>query len=407
MSRTLLITSLLALLLGVCVGALSLAEPALLPLVELCHLVGQLFLRALMLLVVPLVLAALIHGAMRLGSSGSFGKLGSFTLLSFLFCMALAVAWGMATTAYFLSGDQITASKADSALSTVQTAKTALDGWGRADLLLQRIVPKNLIAAASQNQIIGLIGFCLFFGSMASRSSTDEALSVRRFWSGTFEIMVSMTHKLMAIMPLGIFALLVDAVGNSSTGDWRQALHFTLIISLSLVLYALFMLCLTHLICRASPLATLRQLTPALLTAFSTSSSAVALPSALEGLHNLNVPNRISSLVMPLGITINLAGSAVYVSAVVTFIAITSSAADSLHWPLLYSVLLFSCLGMAGIPSAALITTLVVLQTLELPEKQLAYFLALDRFIDMLRTTVNILTSSLVAKTISCKMRLS
>lgn len=406
MSHSLLLFSFLALLTAILVASLLTLFPQLEPPLLLAgvHLVGQLFLRALMLLVIPLVVAALIQGTMRLGATSSAGRLGLDTLLAFSACMSIAVFFGMMSS-YFLAPSSLMNELACLAQQPGQPPSSLLPNaaavggpWTKVEQLLLQLVPQNVLAAASRGEIIGLIGFCGLFGMTLSQLGGTAIETVRLFWIGTFQLLVAMVQKLMKLMPLGLFALLLDALASSpeAAASWHCLLGLAMVLITTLLTFGLLLLVVVHLWIRQPIMRTLNALAAPLLTAFSSSSSAVALPLALEAMSELGVPNRISSLVLPLGTTINLAGSALYVAAVVAFVVITSGQATSISWPLVYGVTLITSMAMAGVPSAALIALMLVLQTLELPTLLIPYILAIDRFIDMVRTVINVLASSLV-----------
>jgi proton glutamate symport protein len=397
MQRMLLFKVFFAALFGAAAGFLLPIDMAVLgvPLLS----IYTLFLRALTLIVIPLVAASIISGMMRLGAEQALGRLGGKIAVTFVSAMALAVALGVAAVVILQPGSHMSLPQY---VESAAVANTALSGgmWVNIEQILDRIIPVNILQAASQGQILGVISFSLFFGVCASHIPSEGRVTLRAFWEGTFQTLLSMTQVVMRFLPWGVFGLIAKAVATMGSAAVTALGSFSVAVAIALFIYAAVVLPLAlWLFAGVSPLKHVQAMFPALVTAFSTSSSAASLPAALECLEkNAGVSNRICGLVLPLGIAVNLCGSALYAAAVVTFLAQLSGVTFTTSTLLtIYLTTLLTSFGMAGIPSASLIVVVLVLQTLQLPSDNLAIIMAVERFADMLRTAVNVFSTSCCA----------
>lgn len=372
---------------------------------EVYQLIGQLFLNALTLVVVPLVASSVITGAARMSAEGSFGQLGLKTLGYFVLTNFIAIAIGIIFVSLIQPGSshETTApliSAAEQARMVTIEKAGEVSGFTRISEILYKIVPSNIFAVISQGQMLGLITFSLTFGFFISKIDAQPASVLLSFWKGIFQVMMQITHLVMKALPIGVFGLVAKVVATTGAESLRSVAWFTLTMLSALAFYALVALpILLRTIGRVSPLTHLRAMTPALLTAFSTSSSAVALPVTIECVEKrANVSNRICSFSIPLGTSLNLSASALGVGVSVLFIA--QSYGMELSIPDLIFIglmILVSSFGIAGIPSACLVTVVLVLNMLGLPPDAIGLFLAVERILDMCRTTVNVFGNSCCA----------
>lgn len=403
MNHAFLYKVLLASILAVILGFSLPADTVILgiPLLGIYNLLGQLFLNALKLMVVPLVIASIITGTMRLGGDNSLGRLGGKILLSFACTMAAAVAIGMASILFFEPGiGQSSAETIASDLTQLEAVSVKGNAWDKIEQLVLRVVPSNIFQAASQGEILGIILFAALFGIFSAEAGGAAAETMKYFWESTFKVLIKMTQWVMAFLPLGAFGLIAKAIATAGAGAIISVGAFALTAFFTLFIYAFVLWPLAlWLIAKVNPWKHLRAMGPALITGFTTSSSAATLPVALECVEKrAGVSNRITSLVLPLGIAVNLSGSALYAAAVVTFIAQqTGYSFDAASTIFMYAVTLLTCFGMAGVPSASLIAVVLILQTLNIPNDQLALIMAIERFIDMARTAINVFGNSCCA----------
>lgn len=387
----------LAMILGVIVGvwAQNDVEIFSVPLLSLFTLVGQLFLNALTLVVVPLVSSSLIIGTSRLGEDEKVGALGVRTLGIFLLTAALAVLTGIAVALSLEPGSYFESTVEKSGFEEILASSEGI--FQKIQGILLRLIPSNILAVASQGQMLGLILFSFVFGFYSSRIEPEPKQVVQGFFRGVFQIMMKATHLVMRALPLGVFALMAKVAATTGYETAVSVALFFGAVLVALAIYSFVLLPLLLLISGISPLAHFRAIFPALVTAFSTSSTAATLPITLECMEKrAMIPNRFCSFILPLGTTVNLAGTALYCTAAVVFIAQATDNPLTLAHLLVVALMgLFSALGMvAAIPSASLVTVVLMLQGVGLPGEYVALILPVERLLDMCRTTTNVLTNS-------------
>lgn len=367
------------------------------PVYQILELGGKLFLNALKLVVIPLVASSIIIGAARIGGE-SMGSMGAKTFGYFLLTSSLAVVVGALTVWMMQPGAAHTL--------TADFSSIPLQGspFEQISKIILRVIPDNILKSASESQILGLIPFCLVFGYFTSKIESHASQVLISFWKGVFEVTMLMTKLIMKALPIGVFFLIGNVVATAKPELFHSLAYFAVTVLVALCLYAFLVLPLL-LKCRGiSPFKYYKKLFPALLTAFTTSSSAATLPVTLECVEKeAKISNRVSSFVLPLGTSINLPGSALYQCVAVFFIVQVYGIQLSFTSVLLIMGLsLVTTLGMAGIPSASLVSVLLIMHTLNIPEEGIGLLAAFDRILDMCRTPVNVLGSScstaLVAK---------
>ncbi len=399
MKNSLLIKVLIAIVLAVAAGLATGSEKAIfgVTFLQIYSLIGQLFLNALTLVIVPLVVSSIITGTARMGTDKSFGSLGLKTFGYFILTNLLAILIGLMIAYVLAPGTSseaakplVTAANADQ-LAEIQK-QTQGGTFQKIEQIILKIIPPNIIAAASQGQMLGLIAFSLLFGFFASRIEPRASEAVLGFFKGVFQVMMQITYLVIKALPIGVFALVAKAIATTGLETIGSVAYFFGTVLLGLSIYVFVLLLLLKFIANINPIAHIKAMIPALITGFSTSSSAATLPVTLESVEKrAGVSNRISSFILPLGTSINLSGSALYVCVSVLFI----SQAYGVQLPipsLLVVVLmtLLASLGTAGIPSASMVSVVVILHALGLPGDGIGLIMAVERLLDMFRTPVNI-----------------
>ncbi|MGA8164503.1 MAG: dicarboxylate/amino acid:cation symporter [Waddliaceae bacterium] len=370
--------------------------------VRVFDLIGNLFLNALTLVVVPLIVSSIITGVGKLGTQQAFGQLGIRTLLFFLLTAVLAVLVGLIVSLSFSPGASLDHAPINFSFKSVLQVEQNQEAGGGVfaviENLLFRIVPSNIISTASEGQILGLILFSLLFGLFMSKLETNLAAVMIDFWKGVFEIMMQMTRLIMRALPVGVFGLMATIVATTGFESIKPVVLFMMTVLLGLGVYLFAVLpFLLKVVGKVNPAAHFSAVIPALVTAFSTSSTAATLPVTLDCMEKrAGIPNRICSFILSLGISMNLTGSALYATCAVLFIAQASGVA--MTPPVLFTVFLmgvFSAMGMvAGVPSGSLITVVVMVQTLGISSSAVVLIVAVDRILDMCRTTVSVYTNT-------------
>jgi len=357
-------------------------------------LVGKLFLNALMLVVVPLVVSSIITGTAKIGSEPSFGTMGRKTFGACIVTNLTAILIGWLLVIMIQPG--LSVHPLSSGASRELEILAQGDALSKIEMVLTRLIPSNILYAAAHTQMLGLILFSLLFGYFTSQIESQPASILIGFWKGLFQVMMKMTHFIMRALPLGVFALVAHAIASTGAEALQSVGMFAFTVVAGLVVYGLILLTALKVLSGVSPRAHLKAIAPALATAFSTSSSAATLPVMMESLEKAGgISNRICSFTLPLGTSVNLAGSALQTCVAVFFIAQVYGM--TLDFPLqlmIVGMTLLTSLASAGIPSASLISVMMIAQTIGLPVEGVGLILALERLLDMARTTLNVLTNS-------------
>jgi len=396
----------LALVLAVIAGSLS-GETASLfgvNLYSVYEFFGTLFLNALKMLIVPLVVSSIIVGMMGIGSGENLGRLGGKTLVYYALSSLLAILLGLLlvnlTTPGISNGEPI---KDLIGLADMPSSLSEeVEGKGAADIVsvFLRMVPPNIVSAAADGQMLGLIFFSLLFGFFATRLSAKQTDVVQGFWQSVLDIMMHMTNWVMKFAPLGVFALVAKVAAVSGVDVFKPLAIFFFTVLAALALHAGGTLYLVlRYVAKVNPLLHYKAMSPALLTAFSTSSSSATLPLTMECVEQkAGVSNRVSSFTLPLGATVNMDGTALYECVAAMFIAQAYGLELSLTTQfIIVLVALITSIGVAGIPSASLVAITIILSTIGLPLEAVGLILAVDRVLDMCRTSVNIFSDSVAA----------
>ncbi|MCL7744319.1 dicarboxylate/amino acid:cation symporter [Guyparkeria hydrothermalis] len=386
-----------ALIAAFIMGALFGTEAAGIPLGSIYAFVGGLFLDALKMLIVPLIVASIISGVASIGSAGGVGALAGRTAIYYLFSTTLAVTTALLVMNTLLPGvsDGQPLSETVALPPIGDEVSGRLEGKELSEFfnILRDMVPANIVAAGAEAQMLGLIFFAILFGIALTRVTSPKQQVVKDFWAGVQDVMIQITHWVMRVAPIGVFALVAGVIAESGLSVLLPMLDFFMAVVIGLAIHAVVVLPLViWLVARRSPIRFVQAIWPALLVAFSTSSSAGTLPVTLNALtQRARVSRETSSFVLPLGATINMDGTALYECAAVLFIAQAYGVDLSLSMQVLIVVLaLVTSIGVAAVPSASLVAIALILGVLGLPLEAMGLLLVVDRLLDMLRTSVNV-----------------
>ncbi len=366
-------------------------------LVDVFDFVGTLFINALKMLIVPLITSSIIVGVAGIGSSGNLGRLGGKTLFFYALTTLLAILVGLFLVNLVRPG-YVDGEPAREVLALdTQTSDIAerVGDRGAGDVvdIFLRMVPPNIVNAAANGEMLGIIFFCLLFGYFMTRLDHSMAEPLFRFWSGVFQVMMRMTEWVMLFAPVGVFGLVAKVVAKTGLGAAGPLLSFSLVVLCALLLHVILTLALLlRFVGKVSPFAMFRAVSPALLTAFSTASSSATLPVTMECVENdVGVSNRLSSFVLPLGATVNMNGTALYECMAAMFLA--QAYGVDLGIGVQFSIVaiaLVTSIGVAGIPSASLVAIAIILAAVGLPIEGIGVLFVFDRVLDMARTSVNV-----------------
>lgn len=376
-------------------------------LVDMFAFIGKLFVNALKMLIVPLIVASIITGVMGIGSPENLGRLGGKTLLYYMATGALAILVGLTLVNVFQPGAYATPPAADAAAAL--SDKVAGKGGGDIVEIFLRMFPTNIIEAAANGQMLGIITFCLIFGVMILKLAPQYREVQETFWQGLNKVMLGMTELVMKFAPIGIFGLIAKTILLTGWGQFEALAWFTIVVLAALAIHTFVTMPLLLLfVARVNPLKHYAAMAPAMLTAFSTASSAATLPVTMRSVEErAGVSKETAGFVLPLGATVNMDGTALYECVVVIFVVqLFGFAADlSFAQQMMISFLaLATSIGVAGIPSASLVAIAVILEAVQpqiVPEGSgislwdgVAIIFVVDRVLDMCRTAVNVFSDS-------------
>jgi proton glutamate symport protein len=363
--------------------------------------IGALFLRALKMIIVPLIASSIITGVAGVGSGKSLGRLGSKTLVYYIATSTLAILTGLLLVNLITPGIQGGEPVRDKLGLTadISIIEQATGGTGAGDLvqIFLRMVPTNPLAAAVEGEILPLIFFCLLFGYFLTRLPDRLRTVLGDFWQAVFEVMMRVTNFVMLAAPFGVFGLVARTTATTGFEAFGPLAVYALTVASALAVHFLITLPLIlRLLARVKPTNHYRAVAPALLTAFSTSSSSATLPLTMQCVEKrAGVSNRVTSFVLPLGATVNMDGTALYECVAALFIAQAYGVGLGIgeQFVVVITALLAS-IGAAGIPSAGLVMITIVLSAVGLPLEGVGLILAVDRILDMTRTMVNVFSDT-------------
>ncbi|MGA9293402.1 MAG: dicarboxylate/amino acid:cation symporter [Ignavibacteriaceae bacterium] len=364
--------------------------------------IGDLFLRALKMIIVPLILTSIISGVANIGGASNLGKLGLKTLTYYLVTSLFAILVGLTMVNLIQPGV--------GADLGFQKNVQELGGSGDLGNILLRLVPTNIFDALARADMLAIIFFAILSGYFITKINDEYKNPLINLVNAGFEVMMKLTSFIIKFTPIGIFGIVAGVVAEQA-GDraallgivQRLGLYMSTVL-LGLIFHAFITLPLIlRFYGKVNPWLHFKAMTTPLLTAFSTSSSSATLPLTLEAVEDeVGVSNKITSFVLPLGATVNMDGTALYEFVAAIFIA----QAYGIHlgfvqqFVVVFTALLAS-IGAAGIPMAGLVMITVVLSSVGLPLEGVGLILAVDRILDMCRTTVNVWSDSCGAAVIA------
>ena len=364
---------------------------------HLYGLIGTLYLNILKVLVIPLILSSIITGVAALGNTSSLGRIGAKTISFYLLSNLLAILTGLLLINISMPGATDGPLAGMEYLSTDNIPKTGLSTIIQTFL---HIIPTNIVASAADNEMLGLIFFSLFFGFFMTKIRNKYKIILYDMWQAVFETIIQMTLWVLKITPYGVFALVAQTITTTGSSAFKPVLVFFITVVTALIFHMIITLSLLlKAAARVNPLKHLYAMFPVILTAFSTASSTATLPVTLETIERkIGISNSSASLVLALGITVNMNGTALYECAAALFIAQTYGIDLSLaQQGFIVFIALLTSIGVAGIPSASLLAINVILSTLGLPLEGMGLLVVTDRLLDMCRTAVNVYGNSCMA----------
>ena len=375
---------------------------------------GNIFINSLKLIAIPLILAALIKGVSDLKDISKLSKMGTRTILIYITTTVIAVSVGLILVNTINPGKSISEPTRSEMVenysgNTVKYQKTALKQKESGPLqALEDLVPQNIFEASTSNKnMLQVIFFAIFFGIGLILIPEEKGATVKKFFDGFNDVILKMVDLIMLAAPYGVFALLVALVVESPSIDLFKALGwYSVTVVLGLVTMIGIYILIVALYTKKSPKFFINGISPAQLLAFSTSSSAATLPVTMERVtEHLGVEEEVASFVLPIGATINMDGTSLYQAVAAVFIAQAFGMDLSFGTQLgIIATATLASIGSAAVPGAGMVMLVGVLGYAGIPEAGLALIFAVDRPLDMCRTTVNVTgdaaVSMIVAKSI-------
>jgi proton glutamate symport protein len=380
-----------------------------------CKFVGDLFMRALKMIIVPLIVTAVVSGVTGMKGVDGFARLGLKTVSFYLISSLAAILVGLLLVNTIKPG--LVNGQPNEAIKTafsnnekkadnkdLQTVQNASEREGEDFLqIFKDMLPENVIGAASNNgQLLGVIVFGILFAIAATQLPGNSGDVVRDFFNAANEAMITVTKWIMVVAPIGVYALILPVIHETGGDLFQQLAKYFLTVLLALLIHIAIILPLAlRFIGNVNPLSHFKAMRSTLLLAFSTASSSATLPVTMRSIQEqAGVSKRVSSLTIPLGATVNMNGTALYACVAVIFVAqvMGIELGFGVQFLIVIAALLTS-VGVAGIPSASLVAILLILKKSGIPNAETAVvsLLAVDRLLDMSRTAVNVFSDTCAA----------
>jgi Na+/H+-dicarboxylate symporter len=381
---------------GLFLGALAgwFIGPAILPIAEP---LAEIFLRLLRMAIMPLIITSIISGVVSVGSAAGLGRLGFKTFAYYVISSLAAIITGLILVNITRPGIGADIGL-DEAPNQVAAAEQSIQ-----DLLL-RIIPQNPFESLAEGDVLPVIFFCVLFGYFITKLAAGPKKQIGGFFQAAFETMMKLTQFVVWSAPLGVFGIIARIVAKTGFASFKSLGFYFVIVILGLFVHAFVNLpLLLKLAARVNPIKHYRGMPSALLTAFSTCSSMVTLPLTINAVTgNSQVSKKIASFSLPIGATINMDGTALYECVATIFIAQVYGFELGIGaQAVVVLTALLASIGAASVPMSGLVMMSIILKAVGLPLEGVVVILAVDRVLDMFRTTVNVLSDSVGAVVIA------
>ena len=358
--------------------------------------IGELFMKLLRMIIVPLVLTSIVSGVASVGGGRAIGRLFGKTMGYYVLSSMLAALTGLLMVNLIRPGQN-----ADMGAAAQQEVPELSTPDSPVELILD-IVPSNFFAAASAGDMLAIIFFCIVFGAAITGLPEKPRVVVTDIFDAFFKAMMALTSGIIKFLPIGVFALITRMVGETGFDRFAALAKYFVTIGSGLTIHLFItMPLLLILLGRIKPLVHFANLREPLLTAFSTSSSGATLPVTIKTLREkVGVSNKVSSFVLPMGATVNMDGTAIFECAGALFIAQVLGVDLTIgQQAIVVLTALLASIGAAAVPSAGVVVIFIVLNAIGLGDNPEAItivgaMLAIDRPLDMYRTAVNVFSDS-------------
>ncbi|WP_144554409.1 cation:dicarboxylate symporter family transporter [Bacillus sp. X1(2014)] len=384
----------IGLILGVIVGAIFYGNPHV---ASYLQPIGDIFIRLIKMIVVPIVISSLIVGVAGTGDMKSLGKLGGKTLLYFEVITTIAIILGLLFANVFQPGAGVDKSKlAKTDINSYVSTAEQTESHSMIDTVVN-IVPTNIIQSLANGEMLPIIFFSVMFG-LGVAAIGEKGIPIINFFRGTADAMFYVTNQIMKLAPFGVFALIGVTVSKFGVASLIPLGKLVLVVYGAMFFFILVVLGLTAKIVGFNIIHLIKYLKDELILGYSTASSEAVLPKIMEKMEKLGCPKAITSFVIPTGYSFNLDGSTLYQAIAALFIAQMYGIHMSIgHQITLVLVLMLTSKGIAGVPGVSFVVLLATLGSVGIPVEGLAFIAGIDRILDMARTCVNIVGNSLAA----------
>ncbi|NRT80511.1 cation:dicarboxylate symporter family transporter [Clostridium beijerinckii] len=389
---------LLGLVLGIAIGAAFYGNPVV---ASYLQPIGDIFIRLIKMIVVPIVFSSLVVGVAGVGDIKQVGKIGGKTILYFEIVTTVAIVIGLvvANVAHPGSGINIQELSSVSIEKYMNTAET-VSNHGFADTFLN-IVPTNIFESLSKGDLLAVIFFSVMFG-LGVAAIGEKGKPVLAFCQGVADSMFWVTNQIMKLAPLGVFGLIGVTVSKFGVASLIPLGKLVISVYVAMIFFIFVIFGLIGKICGSSIISLMKILKDEIILAYTTASSEAVLPKLMEKMEKYGCPKAITSFVIPTGYSFNLDGSTLYQAIAALFIAqiygINLPIATQIN---LVFVLMVTSKGMAGVPGASFVVLLATVGSVGIPVEGVAFIAGIDRIVDMARTVVNIIGNSLAVIVIS------
>ncbi|MFD1356944.1 glutamate/aspartate:proton symporter GltP [Fictibacillus halophilus] len=363
--------------------------------------IGDIFIRLIKMIVVPIVVSSLIVGVASVGDIKQLGRLGGKTILYFEIITTLAIVIGLFIANIFQPGagvDMKSLSKGD--ISSYVETTESVESHGFAETFLN-IVPTNLFESLAQGDMLAIIFFSVLFG-LGIAAIGERGKPVLAFFQGTADAMFYITNQIMKLAPFGVFALIGVTVSKFGVESLVPLSKLVLVVYGAMFFFVIVVLGAVAAMVKVNIFTLIKILKDELILAYSTASSETVLPKLMEKMEKFGCPKAITSFVIPTGYSFNLDGSTLYQAIAALFIAqmygIELTIAEQIS---LLLVLMVTSKGIAGVPGVSFVVLLATLGSVGIPLEGLAFIAGIDRILDMARTAVNVVGNSLAAVVMS------
>lgn len=369
--------------------------------------VGTIFIRLLMFIAIPLVLASLIVGASSLGNIKTVGKIGAKMIAIYFVLIAIAITIGLTLSNVIRPGDKLSEEAREKLLvefaPNIQSKIQESVELNVVNTIIN-IVPTNPISALANAEMLQIVFFALIVGITLTAIRKEKSEPVIKFFEGFSDMMIKMVDYVMKIAPFGVFALIAATVSEFGFDILQTLFWYAATLLIGLFIHQFFVIgALVKLFAKMNPIKFFKGIREVMLIAFTSSSSAATLPVNMECCEqNLGVPKKITSFVLPLGATINMDGTSMYQAVAAVFIAqVYGIELHITEQLIILLTALLASIGTAPVPGVGIIMLIIVLRSVNIPEEGIALILGVDRFLDMCRTVVNVSGDAAVATIIA------